>query len=237
MLAKSATDRIATAGQVAEELARIASQLNTSPAKTRDQSERRVPGQPGRDEAQRTKPPTNVAEASVVKTVSPISPRSPSAAEPVDFVLASRHATGVSPKAASPPATQAFTELRDAIGKVTSVERAVAMLKSDLTSENGCPSATRLKPGELQSHRQQQRRLRARQMIGCLTMTLAVLLSTLSTWASPGGTNGPVRSLAAVEKPGLAGPSPRRSMPTLRGSQGASSRAVIAQAVDGVQPH
>ena len=237
MMAKSPTDRIATAGQVAEELERIASQLDQAPAKTRDQSEQGGSNVSAPDEA-RSKRQSSVAAPPTVITASPGSRGSQALRGPVDFVHSSPHATRVSAKMpanpAAHPAPETLSELRDAIGKVSSVERAVAMLKADTGDLIRRPAA-RLKPGELKTRRDQQRVRQARKMVGGLVIAMAVLVSTLSTWASPGGGNSRPRTIATIETSPPSSLADRRNEETLRPAKGKKPRAVVAQAEVGAR--
>ncbi|HVJ87074.1 MAG TPA: serine/threonine-protein kinase [Caulifigura sp.] len=183
MMAKSPGDRILTASQVAEELERIATQLDQKkPSVTLDQS----------------RPAITRAAAPSARSVE----------------------------------NDALAELRDAIGKVDSVERAVAMLQSDLgTSAKGGRLIGRLKPGELNARRAKSRHQQARRMVSTLGLVLAVLLSTLSTWTSPGA-SGRLKPIAsASSRPAARPATPSASRPP--GSREARPQAIVADAGEG----
>ncbi len=143
---------------------------------------------------------------------------------------------------ASPPATviaqseTPFGELRDAIEKVSSVERAVAMLKTDLApSDRGSlrRAPSRMKPAELRRARAERRKTHGRRLISSLALAFAALLSTLAIWNSPGATTGKFRTVAAVSRrsAGL----PLKSVPPVFVPPRPSPRAVVARNADALR--
>ncbi len=171
MLAKSPADRIATAGEVADELDRIAGQL-AGPAR------------------------------------------------------------GVAAAATGKPEN----ELCDAIAKVSSVERAVAMLRVDLPqgpSSANRPASRRLQATASRELRSRRRTDRGRRLAGALSLAFAILIATLATWSSPGIVAGSRPMLAESRPPSVETPAPI-DLPVPAPLRPAP-RAIVVQGGDGLR--
>jgi hypothetical protein len=97
------------------------------------------------------------------------------------------------------PAIDGLAELREAIGKVDSVERAVAMLKAELPAAR-VEGPLRAPPiSNFRKERAARRLAHARRVVSGVALSLAILMSTLATWAPPQNVPGR-RRLAVVER-------------------------------------
>jgi serine/threonine protein kinase len=125
-----------------------------------------------------------------------------------------------------------LSELREAIGKVNSVERAVAMLKAELPTARIEGPLRKSKLPDLRKERAARRQSSARRLVSGLTLSLAILLSTLATWSPPQNIPGKLREVAAREI------DPARSngqAPSRASSSTPKPRAVVAHGLDGLR--
>jgi serine/threonine protein kinase len=123
-----------------------------------------------------------------------------------------------------------LSELREAIGKVNSVERAVAMLKAELPAARVEGPLRNSRLPDLRKERAARRQSSARRLISGVTLSLAILMSTLATWSPPPARPGRPRSVAALE--------PNSSGATRQPPFDVSSpkpRAIVAQGLDGLR--
>jgi len=159
--------------------------------------------------------------------------RKPEAPKPAAALTAKVVATSTAP-ARPYSAAAPFAELREAIAKVTTVERAVAMLKSDLSPRKGAlPRIRSPRPTELLRERDLRRKTSGQRMVAGVTVSLAILLSTLATWSPPIQAGGSARTVAVTEpRPQeVARPKIARPVPTPI----SRPRTVVARGPEGLR--
>ncbi|QDT57326.1 Serine/threonine-protein kinase PknB [Caulifigura coniformis] len=129
-----------------------------------------------------------------------------------------------------------FPELREAIAKVTSVERAVAMLKSDLSDERPRRSGPRTgrppQAMDFRRARELRRKTSGQRLVASVTASLAVLLSTLATW-SPPIQAGSTRTVASVVRRPQEAAAPKISRPVP--APVSRARTVVARGPEGLR--
>lgn len=104
------------------------------------------------------------------------------------------------PAASIVPPQTGLTELRDAIAKVASVERAVAMLACDIGSAPGGASPRprkTWKAAEIGAHRRRQRQQHGRRLAGGLVASFVAMVLSMATARSTHATASPDASFVA----------------------------------------
>jgi serine/threonine-protein kinase len=144
-------------------------------------------------------------------------------------------ASPVRAAAASRVVGDPLSELREAIGKVNSVERAVAMLKLELPTAKVDGPFRKSKHADQRKQRAARRQSNGRRMLSGVTLSLAILIATLSTWSSPQASPGKLRTIAVLEPGPVRRDVTPRAVPPRPAGSPARPRAVVAHQIDGLR--